>query len=85
MADKMDVQTEGCQLELEHLTAEKKLLQQELQLCTAQYTEVCERFPNEEAMKIHKDYLKKQLGRYQQCLLIAEWRAKKLPEVTFGR
>lgn len=23
MADKMDVQTEGCQLELEHLTAEK--------------------------------------------------------------
>lgn len=85
MADKMDVQTEGCQLELEHLTAEKKLLQQELQLCTAQYTEVCERFPNEEAMKIHKDYLKKQLGRYQQCLLIAEWRAKKLREVTFGR
>lgn len=85
MADKMDVQTKGYQMELEHLTAEKKLLRQELQLCTAQYTEVCERFPDEEAMKIHKDYLKKQLGRYQQCLLVAEWRAKKLRGITQSR
>lgn len=85
MADKMDVQTEGYKLELEHLTKEKQQLQQLLQLCTEQYAEVCERFPEEKALMIHKDYLKKQLGRYQQCLLIAEWRAKKLRSITFGR
>ena len=85
MADRKSVQTEGYQLELEHLTQEKKLMQQLLQMCTEQYAEVCERFPEEDAMKIHKDYLKKQLGRYQQCVRIAEWRAKKLRGITFGR
>ena len=57
MADRKSVQTEGYQLELEHLTQEKKLMQQLLQMCTEQYAEVCERFPEEDAMKIHKDYL----------------------------
>ena len=85
MADRKSVQTEGYQLELEHLTQEKKLMQQLLQMCTEQYAEVRERFPEEDAMKIHKDYLKKQLGRYQQCVRIAEWRAKKLRGITFGR
>ena len=32
MADRKSVQTEGYQLELEHLTQEKKLMQQLLQL-----------------------------------------------------
>ena len=37
MADRKSVQTEGYQLELEHLTQEKKLMQQLLQMCTEQY------------------------------------------------
>lgn len=85
MADRMELQTEGYKLEREDLMREKKLLQQLFQECTAQYAAVCEKYPDEGAMKIHKDYLKKQIGRYQNCLLVAEWRARKLRQITFGR